>query len=100
MDYSNCVNQLDQIEKEISSLYGNSSKIKNDGKLTYSHPVDKSGETKITDIAWFFQNGDVIVVQCYNWQSEYGKSKNFKDMLTMSVSRKDIDTWLSSEAYK
>ena len=100
MAYNKCLNKLDQLEKEISSLYENNSKIKNDGKMSYDHPVDKSGESKVTDIAWFFENGDVIVIQCYNWQSEYGKKNNFKDNLKIAISNKDIDKWFSYEAYK
>ncbi len=97
--YEECINQLDQVESDISSIYENSSKISNDGKLTYDHPVDKSGQSKITDIAWYFDDGHVIVAQCYNWQSEYGKKNNFKDSLTIAISNKDIDRWFSKEAY-
>ena len=97
--YKECLSQLDQVESDISSIYENSSKISNDGKLTYDHPVDKSGQTKVTDIAWYFHTGDVIVAQCYNWQSEFGKKNNFKDSLTIGISNKDIDRWLSNEAY-
>ena len=97
--YKECLSQLDQVESDISSIYENSSKISNDGKLTYDHPVDKSGQSKVTDIAWYFNTGDVIVAQCYNWQSEFGKKNNFKDSLTIGISNKDIDRWLSNEAY-
>ena len=97
--YEECISQLDQVESDISSIYENSSKISNDGKSTYDHPVDKSGQSKVTDIAWYFDTGDVIVAQCYNWQSEFGKKNNFKDSLTIAISNKDIDRWLSNEAY-
>lgn len=99
IEYEECISQLDQVESDISSIYENSSKISNDGKLTYDHPVDKSGQSKVTDIAWYFNTGDVIVAQCYNWQSEFGKKNNFKDSLTIGISNKDIDRWLSNEAY-
>ncbi len=97
--YEECISQLDQVESDISSIYENSSKISNDGKATYDHPVDKSGQSKITDIAWYFDTGDAIVAQCYNWQSEFGKKNNFKDSLTIAISNKDIDRWFSNEAY-
>ena len=97
--YKECLSQLDQVESDISSIYENSSKISNDGKLTYDHPADKSGQTKVTDIAWYFNTGDVIVAQCYNWQSEFGKKNNFTDSLTIAISNKDIDRWFSKEAY-
>ena len=97
--YKECLSQLEQVESDISSIYENSSKISNDGKLTYDHPVDKSGQSKITDIAWYFDDGHVIVAQCYNWNSKFGKKKGFKDSLTIAISNKDIDKWFSDEAY-
>ena len=100
MNFNKCEKQLDQLEKEISSLYENSSKIKNDGKLSYDHPAAKSGESKVTDIAWFFENGDVIVIQCYNWQTKFGRKNNFKDSLKIAISNRDIDRWFASEAYQ
>ena len=75
MTYNKCLNKLGQIENEISSLYENNSNIKNEGKVSYNHPADKSGNSKVTDVAWVFKNGDLIVIQCYNWQTEYGKKK-------------------------
>tara|TARA_A100001015_G_C14967209_1_gene703493 strand:- start:348 stop:935 length:588 start_codon:yes stop_codon:yes gene_type:complete len=97
--YNKCLNQLDKVENDISSMYEDSSKISNDGRLTYDHPADKSGQTKVTDVAWYFDDGHVIVAQCYNWNSKFGKKNNFKDSLTIAISSEDIDKWFSSEAY-
>tara|TARA_Y100000768_G_C23820040_1_gene606087 strand:+ start:195 stop:818 length:624 start_codon:yes stop_codon:yes gene_type:complete len=99
MTYNKCLNKLGQIENEISSLYENNSNIKNEGKVSYNHPADKSGNSKVTDVAWVFKNGDLIVIQCYNWQTEYGKKNNFRDSLKIAISNKDIDRWFSYEAY-
>ena len=99
INYNECLKELDQIEKEISSLYEDNSNIKNDGKISYNHPADKSGNSKVTDIAWIFQNGDVIVIQCYNWQTAFGKKNEFRDSLKIAISNKDIDKWFSHEAY-
>ena len=35
INYNECLKELDQIEKEISSLYEDNSSIKNDGKISY-----------------------------------------------------------------
>ena len=99
MTYNKCLNKLGQIENEISSLYESNSNIKNEGKVSYNHPADRSGNSKVTDVAWVFTNGDLIVIQCYNWQTEYGKKNNFRDSLKIAISNKDIDRWFSYEAY-
>ena len=98
--YLECVDELNKIESDIESLYQNSKNPRNDGKKTYTHPADKSGESKVTDIAWYFKNGDVIVVQCYNWNSKYGKKLKFVDELKIAVSKKEFDTWAQAEAYQ
>ena len=100
MKYSRCIDELDKIESDIESLYQNSKNPRNDGKKTYSHPADKSKETKVTDIVWYFKNGDVIVIQCYNWNSKYGKKLNFVDELKIAVSKEEFDTWAQGEAYE
>ena len=98
--YLECVDELNKIESEIESLYQNSKNPRNVGKKTYPHPADKSGESKVTDIAWYFKNGDVIVAQCYDWNSKYGKKFKSVDELKIAVSKKEFDTWVQAEAYQ
>ena len=42
---------------------------------TFSHWQDESGKSKVTDVIWKFDNGDVIVLACYNWDTAFGKKK-------------------------
>tara|TARA_B100001175_G_C19462184_1_gene617133 strand:+ start:94 stop:681 length:588 start_codon:yes stop_codon:yes gene_type:complete len=100
VSYLDCLEELKDIENIISNLYENSSDVRNDGKRTYDHPADKSGESKITDVAWYFNSGDAIVAQCYNWDSDFGRQNNQRDNLAISISNKEIDTWFTGEAYE
>ena len=97
-NYSDCLNELDNLDKELSVMFRDTKKI---NKQTYPHPVDKSGETKITDIIWEFDSGDLILVQCYDWESSnFGKERNYLDEMKISISNKDFDKWIFMEAYK
>ena len=100
LNYSKCLKEIEDIKNQISTLYENSSEISENDKKTYEHPADKSGETKVTDIAWYFNNGDVILVQCYNWQSKLGEENKFVDELKIAISNKKFDAWVMNEAYK
>ena len=100
INYSKCLKDIENIKNQILVLYENSSEIRDDGNKTYEHPADKSGETKVTDSAWYFNNGDVILVQCYNWKSKFGKKNNYADELKIVISNKEFDAWLMEEAYK
>ena len=66
----------------------------------YSHPADKSGETKVTDIIWNFSSGDLILAQCYNWKTKYGSKHGFVDGLKISISTKEFDYFLLHDAWK
>ena len=64
--------QLKKTDSEFDELFPNAIK---DNLQTYSHPVDKIGKSKISDIYWSFKNGDLIVLSCYDWSSQIKKKK-------------------------
>ena len=96
-DYKLCLKELSGIDDELSNMFKDV--IKADAK-EYPHPVDKSGETKITDIIWQFNSGELILAQCYNWKSEYGRKRDYVDGLKISISTKEFDYFLLHDAWK
>jgi len=96
-DYKLCLKELSRIDNELSNMFEDA--IKADAQ-EYPHPVDKSGETKITDVIWQFNSGELILAQCYNWKSEYGRKRDYVDELKISISTKEFDYFLRHEAYK
>ena len=71
-DYKECLKEIKSLSLEFEEMFPNTSKR---NLKTYPHRVDKTGETKISDIFWRFNNGDLILLACYNWNSDYGKKK-------------------------
>ena len=98
ISYSECLTSLDEIGNDISNIYS-SNEVEILDKQTYAHSGDKSGETKVTDIVWVFPNRDMIIVQCYNWQSTMGKELNFVDELKIAITNSEFDNWIAYEAY-
>ena len=96
-DYKLCLKELSGIDDELSNMFEDT--IKADAK-EYPHPVDKSGETKITDVIWQFNSGELILAQCYNWKSEYGRKRDYVDELKISISTKEFDYFLRHDAWK
>ena len=70
--YKECLEEIKSISLEFDEMFPNTSKRNLD---TYSHGVDKTGETKVSDIIWRFNNGDLILLACYDWSSDYGKKE-------------------------
>jgi len=97
MNYKSCINKLDYFENEFSKMFTKANKQKNDN---YPHPADQSGESRITDIYWYFASGDIIIAQCYNWDSKMGKTLKYKDELKITVGSKEFDDFIINEAYK
>ncbi len=96
-DYKLCLKELSRIDNELSNMFEDA--IKADAQ-EYPHPVDKSGETKITDVIWQFNSGELILAQCYNWKSEYGRKRDYVDELKISISTKGFDYVLRHDAWK
>ena len=96
-DYKLCLKELSGIDDELSNMFKDA--IKNDAQ-EFTHPGDKSGETKITDIIWQFSSGELILAQCYNWKSEYGRKRDYVDGLKISISTKEFDYFLLHDAWK
>ena len=87
-----CYKKLDEIDEEVSNLFKNT---KRDKKKKRKHPADKTGKSTTTDIIYFFKNGDVIMLACYDWSKE----KGYADHLRISLSTSEFDNWVNTIAY-
>ena len=62
---------------------------------TSVHPVDSSGKSTVDSKYYYFRNGDVIAVQCYN----FSKETNFQSALKINVAKSIHVDWLEDKAY-
>ena len=86
-DISKCYKKLDSISKEIKELFVN---IKDLGKETYKHSYDKTGKSKITDVILQDNNGNEVVVACYDWSDHLP----YWDQLRISIDSNEYTDWL------
>ena len=63
---------------------------------TSSHRADKSGKSKIEQIEHSFKSGDHIIITCTDW----AKKMNYPDNLRVSLSTKELLSWINTKAYK
>ena len=92
-NYQECLEEIKKISKDFTNLFPNT--IKSD-LATFPHWQDKSGKSKVTDVIWKFDNGDVIVLACYNWNTPFGKKKRYVDELRIAIGSKEFDEYLIS----
>ena len=71
-DSNDCLKELDKTEKELNEIFKDAYKSE---KYTYPHLGDETGETKITDVFWKFNSGELILAACFDWSKNMEKEK-------------------------
>ena len=93
-DINKCETQLDSIVSDISPMLTDVHDIQ---KSKIIHDLDPSGKSYIIEKQWIFQNGDRILVQCYNMNKELSYESIH---LTVSIRTKEYHNFLRKIAYK
>lgn len=82
-----CYEKLETIVSDIENLFND---IANLGKSTYKHSFDKTGKSTITDIVLRDNNGDEIIIQCYDWSEDLP----YTDQLRIVIDSKKFSNWM------
>ena len=89
-----CYKKIDEVYNEIKSIVPN---LNDEGKLTYKHRGDKTGESTITDYVLENNNHDEIQIACYDYSESYVADR---DMLRVGIRLIDFRNWLRNEAFE
>ena len=87
-----CKDRVKDVEFELSQTFNNTSKI---DRETSSHPSDKTGKSKVTDVYFVFKDKSAAVVSCYDWSNTLDWTDNFR----VSVRNSEYRNWLNYDAY-
>ena len=88
-NFSGC-NKKDIIGK-ISEIFDMEPQI-DDGDIL---KADSSGKSISNSLSYFFENGDVIMIDCSDWSEE----TNFYDNLKVVILPNYVNQWILNEAY-
>ena len=89
-----CYKKLDEVYKKIKSIVPN---LNDEGKLTYKHNGDETGESTITDYVLETNKNDEIQIACYDYSKNFS---NNNDNLRVGIRLIDFRNFLRNEAYK
>ena len=89
---SECNNLMDKVTNEIDETYNN---LKS-GKDTFNHWADKSNKSKVHQIDYEFNSGDVIAVQCVDWSKKITDENGWKDSFRVTLFDKETADFLKS----
>ena len=83
-----CYKEFDNILEEISSLFRNTEKV---GPQFSNHPADVSGKSKVWAAYLWFENGDYVAIECYDWSEKVEYMNNLK----VGLAFKEVSDWLN-----
>ena len=87
-----CYKKKNEIVLELSEMVKNNAKMIDKG--TKKHILDSESTT--TNVWFFFDSDDTILVSCYDWSEKLKKD----DALKVAIDRKEFYDWLVNKAYK
>ena len=88
-----CYSKKDQIVKDLSSLFKNSTQKKDLG--TFKLSADTSGKSNASTVNFYFKNNSLISVQCKDWSEEF---KSWDRLKVTIVSKEYFE--FTQRAYK
>ena len=88
-DMKGCISKLNNIVEEISSMFQNAEKTQD----TIKHGIDLTGRSIIEDVTFYFDSGDLISVQCTNFEESLRIKNNWREGLSVSIRTSQIYEW-------
>ena len=92
-----CLKKMDQIKVEISKIF---STLAAQDKKKMVNLGDPSGKSIYYRTSWIINNRDFVAIECSFWSQEMKDKYNFGDHIRVSVTKKELDDWLTYEAYE
>ena len=62
--------------------------------------IIKSGKSKVSQILFYFKNGDFIAINVTDWSKELTQKNGWTDNLGLSLRTTDLNWWLVNKAFK
>jgi len=90
-----CFAKQKEIEKEFSSMYKNTKKIKQTLKFDW----DPTGESTTHNIRFDFDSGDFASVNCTKYKKSLKIENNWIDSLQIAIAKKEIRDWFDKIHY-
>ena len=84
-----CFAKQKEIVEEFSLLYKNARKIEE----TSIFPFDPTGKSNTRYVQFIFDSGNAITVSCKEYEKSLKIKNNWKDALSVEISKKAVEDW-------
>ena len=92
VDITECHNQMEEISKKFSNLFENFEKVED----YFNHAVDKSGKSKVKEIAFVSKSNDEARILCMDFEENLRIENNWIDGLDITLSTSEVNKWLGN----
>ena len=82
----NCINQYDNIKRDISNLFGNSLKSEN---FTGKHMDDDTGQSIYDYLVYYHSNGEIAV-----GYTDWANHMNYRDNVSIDITTQEVSDWV------
>jgi len=94
-DMKKCIREKDEIFKEMKSLFTN---IEDQNTVSYDHPYDKTGNSKVHQSILYLISGATTKVVCVDFSKKL-EAEGRVDHLRFTIGTAKYSKWLRDEAY-
>ena len=92
---NDCYKKMKEIDNEISYVFSNLFRE----EQNTNHAGDKSGKSKVKSFNYWFENDDIIEIDCYDWSDDITKERNWIDHLRIGGKTNEFNQWLIKNQY-
>jgi len=93
--HEECFADVDTISDDLKKIFINTT-IEENFK---NHEADISGESKVKETNFWFDNDDLVSVECYNWSNKITNELGWIDNLSVGIYSGVYIDWINNEAY-
>ena len=86
-----CIKKQNEISKELSELY---KYVERDEGIVPLR-IDPSGKSKVHYIAFYFESGDSIRVDCNEYEDKIKNKNDWADALSVMIVKKEVFDWFN-----
>ena len=92
-----CYQLMSEIGNQTSAMFPDIKKI---SEKDVVKRIDPTGESRQSSVYWLFPSGDAIAIACSDYSKEFENKNKQKDDLSVVIMTKELDNFLTYEAYK
>ena len=94
-DIKECHNDMKKVDNDVKFLFKNLERTSSNSK----HEADKSGNSTVKEIRYWFKNDSLISIVCYDWSEKITKEKRWTDNLSLEIVTNEFNNWLVNKAW-